>query len=51
MNWQKHVFHWEKLILSLLQILIFGLKKSPEYSYRLFEVLPEQATCEKYKHS
>ena len=34
--------HWEFCSSSK----IFGLRKSPEYLYRLFDVLPKQTTCE-----
>ena len=51
MSWEKYVFHLEKWNFELIgnsahktEFLVLG--KAPEYLYRLFDVLPKQATCE-----
>ena len=38
---------WKNVILNTFGIFgIFVIRKGPEYLYRLFNILPEQTTCE-----
>ena len=45
----KYVFHWQKLNFEHIFCgyrRMSGIKEDPGYLYQLFDVLPEQTTCE-----